>query len=99
MHDEIIRYSLVGEIQDSNIVESKKRLVSFVEGRMRDEGCAPALDLEPQFTLDYKPERETYEFSLSVYGVYIGEEAWQNAGMMNGKTIMLSTAQVRSKES
>lgn len=92
MHDEIIKFSLDGEISDSNIVESKDRHVQFLETQMRDSGAVPALDLEPQFTLDYDAEKESYRFVLTVYGIEVGEEAaWQTAGIMAGKPIMRST--------
>lgn len=88
-----------GEIFDGNIVESKERLVFFVETQMRDDGVVPTLDMDPQFTLDYSPEREAYNFELSVYGSYVGSEACEVAGTMSGIMIMKSTPQIRSKES
>lgn len=90
MHDEVKRFPLDGEIVDSsNLVQAKERLVNFVETQMRDHGFVPTLDLEPQFTLDYNLDTETYRFQLSVYGVHVGEEkAWQTAGMMSGKLIL-----------
>lgn len=100
MHDEIIRYSLNGEITDDNIVKAKEELVFFVEGQMRDEGCVPSLDLEPQFTLDYNSEREVYNFVLTVYGIYVGgKEAWQETGVTTGKTIPKYIHQVKSSPS
>lgn len=93
MHDEVRRFPLDGEIADaSNLVETRDRLVYFVETAMRDHGFVPALDLEPQFTLDYDLDKETYKFVLSVYGIYLGrEESWRCVGVMSGKKIMRST--------
>lgn len=99
MHDEIIRYDMAGEISDENIVENKERLVFFLETQMRDEGVAPVLDMEPHFTLDYSPERELFEFQLSVYGSYVGSNACEIAGTMAGKTIWKSIPPTKSKES
>ena len=100
MHDEVIRYFIDGEMVDGNIVEQKQRLVDFLESQMRDDGVVPSLDLDPQFTLDYNASKETYNFSLSVYGVWIGErESWQTSGVTSGKTISRHTPKVRSKES
>lgn len=64
MHDEIIRYHLDGTMTDGNIVEQRERLIHSIEGQMRDDGAVPVLDLDPQFTLDYKPESGTFNFSL-----------------------------------
>lgn len=90
MHDEIHKFSLDGQIGDANLVEAKERLVLFLEDKMRDEGFVPALDIEPQFTLDYRPKDETYDFILTVYGIWVGRESACNtiAGMMSGKPIM-----------
>ena len=62
MHDEIIRYHLDGTMSDGNIVEQRERLISSLEGTMRDMGAVPVLDLDPQFTLDYMPQAESYNF-------------------------------------
>lgn len=92
MHDDIEKFSLDGEIADSNIVATKENLVKTLEDNMRDLGYVPCLDLEPQFTLDYRPESENYEFELTVYGIHVGKElSWSTAGMMSGKAIMKST--------
>lgn len=100
MHDEIKRFCLDGEIADSNIVEAKARMVGFLESQMRDSGFVPALDLEPQFTLDYDRENESMNFMLSVYGIHVGREqacssVEQVAGIMAGKMIMRSTPKAK----
>jgi hypothetical protein len=88
MHDEIKKFSLQGELSEKNIVQNKERLVDYVESLMRDYGYVPALDVEPQFTLDYSPEREAFNFTLSAYGVQIDKEkAWSTGGIMSGKEI------------
>jgi hypothetical protein len=95
MHDEIRRFGIEGQIADINIVDQKQRLVDFQENRMREEGCVPSLDLDPQFTLDYDAESETFNFALSVYGVYVGEDSWQVAGVSSGTTIQRFTPKVK----
>jgi len=100
MHDEIERFALDGEIDSSNLVEAKDRLVHFLEQSMRDAGFVPALDLEPQFTREYNPETEKYNFQLSVYGIKVGRtRACELAGVMGGKTILSSTQRPKSKQS
>lgn len=100
MHDDIERFSLDGEIDSSNLVEAKDRMVHFLETQMRDAGFVPALDLEPQFTREYNPETEKYNFVLSVYGIRVGRaKACETAGIMGGKTILSYTPKHKSKQS
>lgn len=88
MHDEIRKFSLEGVLGEPNIVSTKARLVEYVESLMRDYNYVPALDLEPQFTLDYSPEDEGFKFTLSVYGVSVEKEkVWSTGGIMSGKEI------------
>lgn len=88
MHEDIKTYTLDGEVDDKNLVETRERLILFMENMMREHGAVPVLDMDPQFTLDFKPDKELYEFKLTLYGVYVGkDEAWQIAGLMNGKAI------------
>lgn len=96
MHDEIKRFALDGEISDGNLIEGKARLVTFLESQMRDSGFVPALDLEPQFTLDYDVETDKHNFVLTVYGIHVGrEKACHIAGIMAGKTVTRSTQKAK----
>jgi hypothetical protein len=88
MHDEIRKFSLEGSLGEPNIVSTKERLVEYVETMMRDYFYVPALDLEPQFTLNYSPEDEGFLFELSIYGVKVSEgDEWSVDGIMSGKKI------------
>lgn len=88
MHDEIKKFSLEGEMADTNISQNKERLVEYVESLMRDYSFVPALDLEPQFTVNYNPDTEVFNFQLSVYGVKVERESvWDTSGVMSGKKI------------
>lgn len=97
MHDNIKKFFYDGELSDDdNIVETKERLIHHLETQMRDNGFVPVLDMDPQFTLDYKPEDEKYIFDLSIYGVKVGvQQSWQISGVMNGKPIMRHTVQTK----
>jgi hypothetical protein len=89
MHDEIKKFSLEGVLGEPNIVETKQRMIDYVENMMRDYAYVPALDLEPQFTLDYVPEENGFKFQLSVYGVKVdsAEHARKTGGIMGGNEI------------
>ena len=94
MHEDIRKFSLEGQLRETDIVKTKDRIVEYVENLMRDYSYVPALDLEPQFTLDYSPEDEAYVFTLSVYGIRVDKEkAWSTGGVMNGKEIPKYTPQ------
>jgi hypothetical protein len=99
MHEDIKTYTLDGEVDDKNLIETKERLVDFMENMIREHGAVPVLDMEPQFTLDYKSDKELYEFKLTLYGVYVGkDEAWEIAGLMNGKPIMRHIRKPKSNQ-
>lgn len=100
MHDEIKRFALEGQIDSSNLVEAKDRLVLALEAQMRDDGFVPVLDLEPQFTRTYNVERENYDFTLSVYGAYVGRnKECETAGIMSGKRIQSYMQNPKLKQS
>ena len=99
MHDAIRDFTLQGETTDNNLVQTKENIIKFVEDRMRDEGFIPVLDIEPQFTLNYVPEDEKFIFMITVYGVHVGDGAWQAGGMMGGKIIMKSSPPTKSNPS
>jgi hypothetical protein len=99
MHDEIIRYTISGEVSDRKLPQIKQSMIEFLETQMRDDGIVPSLDLEPQFTREYNVQTDRFEFSLTVYGVFVGgEEAWPVAGVMSGTKILKYTPQAKSKE-
>lgn len=100
MHDEIIRYTITGEVSDRGLSQIKDSMIHWIETHMRDDGVVPNLDIDPQFTRTYVEDRDVFKFSLTMYGVYVGsEKAWQEAGMMNGMTISRSIVPARLKES
>lgn len=92
MHDDIKRFHLTGTVTSDTFVSTRERLIEDLEASMRDEGYVPVLDLPPQFTRDFDAENETFEFVLSCYGTFKGEErSWLVAGIMNGREILRST--------
>lgn len=100
MHDEIQRFNLNGEMSDTDVVKQRERLVEFVESMMRDQGYVPALDLEPQFTLEFDPVSENFTFALSVYGVPIERnKTWNVGGILSGKEIPRYIPKNKSQQS
>lgn len=92
MHDEIKRFALTGEVDSGTFVSARDALIQEVEATMRDEGYVPVVDLIPQFTRMFKPETGTFDFELSVYGAFVGEDkAWEVRAWTNGTLIERST--------
>lgn len=100
MHDEIQRFNLNGDIADHDVTKTRERLVEFVESMMRDQGYVPALDIEPQFTVEYVPDEQRFKFALSVYGVRTSKErTWSVGGILSGKEIPRYIPKSRSQRS
>ena len=91
MHDEIRRFNLTGLVTSERFISARENLIKDVEDSMRDEGFVPVLDLKPQFTRNYDPKTESFEFEVSVYGTYVGDESWHVSGMTNGTLVKRST--------
>jgi hypothetical protein len=95
MHDQIRNWELKGEIGDTNLVETKERMIHHLESLMRDYGYVPSIDNDPHFTRTYR-DNGIFDFALTVYGVYVGkEEAWNVSGVAGGKTIAKHTARTK----
>lgn len=92
MHDDIKRFHLTGTITSDKFVSARESMIKDVEDGMRDEGFVPVLDLLPQFTRNYNAEEANFTFTISIYGVYVGEErAWLIAGMNSGLEVQRYT--------
>jgi hypothetical protein len=99
MHDEIRNFSLEGLMREANIVETKERLIGQLESIMRDYDYVPALDIEPQFTLNYSIEDEGFKFALTCYGIKVEKEnTWRTSGVMGGKAIAKYIPPSKSKQ-
>lgn len=73
MHKRIKRFELKGQILDDMFIPRlKEEYVRLLSDSMRDAGYAIRLDIEPDWTIQYTGNH--YEFTLSVYGSYIGKK-------------------------
>lgn len=71
-HRSIKKFGLSGEIyDDSDIVRLKDQYVFMVISVMKNHGYVPRYDIDPDFTIGYNGK--TFDFKLSVYGVYVGK--------------------------
>lgn len=80
MHKRIKRFELTGQISDDRFIpRMKNEYIRLLSDSMRDEGYVQRLDIEPDWSLSYTGNH--YEFTLSVYGSYIGKK---NAACIDG---------------
>lgn len=86
----IRRFQIEGELLETKMPQVRASAQSLLVNSMRDFGFVPVLDLDPVFKTSYRGS-ETYNYVLTVHGVFVGREAaWRVAGMLDGKLIPLS---------
>jgi hypothetical protein len=72
-HKAIKRFHLEGQIHDdSAIARMREEYIRLLSDVMKDTGYVRRLDIEPDWSLQYTGNY--YEFTLSVYGSYIGKK-------------------------
>ena len=66
---------------DSDIIRLREMYERLLLDQMRTDGYVPVLDIDPQFSLKYNPEKDNYPFHLEIHGVYLGKrKAWEFEG-------------------
>jgi len=71
-HKSIKKFDLEGEIyDDSQIVRLKEQYIFMLESAMRNNGYVPRYDIDTDFSISYNGK--TFDFKISVYGVYVGK--------------------------
>lgn len=74
-HRPIKRFALDGVIQnDSKIGRLRSEYIRILSLEMKLSGYVPRLDIDPDFTIDYNVNGDSYNFELSIYGVYVGKK-------------------------
>lgn len=98
-HKSIKRFSLDGEIyDDAHIVRLKEQYTSMIIAGMRSDGYVPRYDIDTDFTISYNGK--TFDFKLSVYGVYVGKGKSRCILGVDKNTILQShtTQKIKSEE-
>lgn len=73
-HKPIRNFTFDGIIKnDASIGRLRVELVRLKKLEMCELGYVPRLDIDPQFTIKYNNEKDYYEFTLTVYGTYVGK--------------------------
>jgi hypothetical protein len=97
-HRAIKRFSLDGVIHnDSLIGRLKDEYVRLLVSEMRLSGYVPRIDIDTDFTISYNETAQTFNFELSLYGIYTGKKQAECIQGIDGVTV-IPTQQNRSKE-
>lgn len=59
---------------DSLIPRQKEYFQKLLEDQMKDSGYVVVLDLDPQFYISYNIDKDTYNFILDIFGIYVGKK-------------------------
>lgn len=98
-HKNIKRFFLDGEIYDESMIpRMRQQYILMLETMMKSKGYLPRYDIDPDFTVLYN--NRTFEFKLSVYGVFVGRKKSQwFDGVDKNTFIRNSTQKSKSEES
>lgn len=97
-HKPIKRFGLEGSIHDeASIGRLKIEYIRLLVMEMRLSGHAPRIDIDPDFTISYNEHTESFEFKLSIHGIYIGKRKSECILGIDG-TRVIYTQQSRSSE-
>lgn len=101
MHKTIKRFGMEGTVgDDSALIRMREQFERMILQEMRDKGYVPVLDLGPYWSTSWKQDKDVYEFTLSVYGVHVGEErACQVEGISDGREMPRHTPRSKSNQS
>lgn len=91
MHEPIVGFSETGTLKDdSKIVETQQAMSKILADRLYHSGYLPVIDVDVQWTTHRNDEEDHYEFKITMYGVYVGEErSKREFAWSNGKTLRI----------
>jgi hypothetical protein len=90
MYDKPIRmFEQTGVIHDEKALgRIRLEIEKIIEDDMRSKGYVPVLDLGSGYFTFYNDEKDTFNFRITVYGIYIGKrKAYEWRGYNMGKLI------------
>jgi hypothetical protein len=99
-HKNIKKFSIVGVLnEDSDIPRIRAQYESLLTHDLRSKGYVPVLDLDTLWSTTYNRDRDWWDFTLSIYGIYLGKrKALEWEGIAGGKLIPKNTQSVKSKQ-
>ncbi len=74
-HKPIKRFGLDGSIHDEAAIGRLRiEYIKLLVTEMKLSGYVPRLDIDPDFTIEYNEAKKSFDFQLSLHGVYIGRK-------------------------
>lgn len=84
-HKSIKRFGFDGEIGDcKDFIRTRETFAQMILTQMREDGYVPVLDIGPLWSTSYKAETQTFDFIISLYGVYVGTRKAQEIEGFDG---------------
>jgi hypothetical protein len=97
-HKSIKKFSLDGTMHDDSAIERlRNEYIRLLSMEMELSGYAKRLDIDPDFTISYNENNDTYNFVLTMYGIYVGKNRSQWISGIDGTTVIY-TQQNKSNE-
>lgn len=92
-HRDIRKFKIDGVLhQDSDIPRIRAQMESLTVHDLRARGYVPVLDLDTQWATAYDEETDTWTFTLSVYGMYLGKrKAYEWEGFSGNSLVPKTT--------
>lgn len=88
MHEDITRFSETGTIKsEAYFLSTKQSMLRVLEDRMYETGYLPVVDLHPHWTLVRDDDKDLYEFGVSLFGVYVGDNNVRECVWSDGRAI------------
>ena len=83
------KFGMEGTIGDDSLIPRQKEYFQkLLEDQMRDSGYVLVLDLDPQFFISYNVTKDTYDFTLHVFGIYVGKKKCLNYIGFSGQSLI-----------
>jgi hypothetical protein len=98
-HKTIKTFNLEGIIKDDSALgRLKNEYIRLIVLQMREDGFVQRFDIDPDFTIQYNSDKDYYDFTLTVYGTYLGRKKSKWIDGMDG-TLAVPILRNKSKES
>ena len=81
-------FKISGEVSETSIFGHREKVEKLIDMQMRDNGYVPHLDLDTQYFLQFNHEKNTYDFDIISFGVYVGKKKAKEIVGLTGSTFV-----------